>query len=388
MDESTPRDESPPGNRHAQHTDRQAARRNDALRRIAANPLDLSPHFPRIAERWEAWWHRENRRPLLLGGVRRDASLRWDKAFDLLENTEAWLSVRRSQCEHTYWMDATPPSIRVDIGPVTIGAYLGAPLIVDEQTQTSWQSPIIEDWQDVEELTLTPHTEWYERVRELLRATARDAAGRYLVCLPDLAGAIDVLTRLRGTEQLMLDLFEYPEQVKACAERLVSVWESVFFEFYDLVLDQGSAPVQWLHAWSSTPYTLPTCDFNALIGPKQFDEFCLPSLRRQASIAGRCLFHLDGPDAARHAPSLARTEEITAVQFTPGTGTPSALAQMEMFRMLQNAGKPVVVVCPYEEATQVARELDHAGLAIIPESIPSVKAAEELEREVAGHARE
>ena len=80
--------------------------------------------------------------------------------------------------------------------------------------------------------------------------------------------------------------------------------------------------IQWLGCWSPVPYTLPTCDFNYMISPAQFAEFCLPSLREQARRAGRCVFHLDGPGASRHAPALAAEPAITAIQYTPGAGTP------------------------------------------------------------------
>ena len=356
---------------------------SNALRRVSSRPLDLSPGFPEIAARWEHWWARANRTPLLLGGVRKTTVGRWDKAFDLLGDPSAWLEVRRAQCENTYWIDATPPSIRVDIGPVTIGAYVGAPLEFDTETQTSWQTPIIEDWAKVSASGFTPSGEWLPRVKELLAATARDGAGQYLVCLPDLSGAIDTLANLRGTERLIVDLFDEPEAVKSAADALVAVWEGIFFDFYTTILDAGSAPVQWLNAWSETPYTIPTCDFNAMIGPDQFREFCLPSLSRQGAIAGRCLFHLDGPDAARHAPALAETREITAVQFTPGAGTPSALVHVPMFRMLQDAGKPILVVCPYDETVELANKLDPGGLAIWPHDVPGIDGARKLEDTVA-----
>ncbi len=199
------------------HEESTATWRLEALRELGSKALSLSPGFPRIASRWEAWWHRQNESPLLLGSVRRSGSIRQDKAFDLLHDTQAWLAVRRAQCENTYWIDATPPSIRVDIGPVTIGAYLGAELKFDQETQTSWQTPVIDDWETFEskELSLAGH--WFARVRELLQATARDGAGRYLVCLPDLSGAMDTLANLRGTEKLIFDLFERPETVKSAA---------------------------------------------------------------------------------------------------------------------------------------------------------------------------
>ena len=69
---------------------------------------------------------------------------------------------------------------------------------------------------------------------------------------------------------------------------------------------------------------------------------------------------------------------ITAVQFTPGAGTPSALARLEMFRRLQSAGKPVLAVCPAEEVPALLDRLDPRGLALWPQDLASPQQADAL----------
>jgi len=134
--------------------------------------------------------------------------------------------------------------------------------------------------------------------------------------------------------------------------------------------------------WSSVPYTLPTCDFCALIGPRDFVEVCLPSLAEQARRAGRCVFHLDGPQAARHALALAAEPAITAIQYTPGAGTPSAVAKLATLREIQKAGKPLYVICPKGEVEVLAGELDPRGLALNPEGVGTPAEADDLLRVV------
>jgi hypothetical protein len=161
-----------------------------------------------------------------------------------------------------------------------------------------------------------------------------------------------------------MDLYDERESITAAARMATDAWQACYSLIHDAILDEGAGPVQWLNCWSNTPYTLPTCDFNALIGVDDFREVCLPSLVDQATRAGRCVFHLDGPNAARHAPTLAKTEAITAVQFTPGAGTESALAQLDMFKMLQAHGKPIVIATPRREVDAIVRALDPRGLVI------------------------
>ena len=147
------------------------------------------------------------------------------------------------------------------------------------------------------------------------------------------------------------------------APEAVDAWETVFARVYDLVLGHGTGIIQWVTSWADSPYTLPTCDFNALIGPQDFDQVCMPSLKEQAKRAGLCVFHLDGPEAARHAETLAKDPDITAVQFTAGAGTPSALAKVEMFRMIQQHATPLFIECPAAEIRELTQALPPRGVA-------------------------
>ena len=110
----------------------------------------------------------------------------------------------------------------------------------------------------------------------------------------------------------------------------------------------------------------------------RFADTCLPSLSEQARRAGLCVFHLDGPDAARHAESLAQAPEITAVQYTPGAGTPSAMSVLPMLRMFQQHKVPLFIDCPLDEVQQVVQELDPAGIAIRPSGFATPQEADAL----------
>lgn len=351
---------------------------------IARRPLRFRPDFPDVARRWEAWWRCEATRPLLLVSAPKRKDLYWGKAFDHMGQPAEWLRLRRLQVENTHYAGDSIPSIRVDIGPVATAAFLGAPLHLSESEQTSWQDPTIDDWRARPALTLSPDQPVWRQVLELTLFTAQDAAGKYLVCFPDLTGAIDVLANMRGPERLCMDLYDEREAVKQAALEVVDAWHAAFEALHTAALDAGAGVIQWVGAWSSAPHTVPTCDFNALIGGDDFADVCLPSLRKQAGLAGRAVLHLDGPAAARHAVALAAEPHIQAIQYTPGAGTPSALAMLDMLRMLQRAGKPILVMCPAEEVEALAGALDPRGLALCPSGVATPAdadaMAERLER--------
>ncbi len=354
----------------------------ESLRKVSSQPLSFCPDFQQVAKRWEAWWRFDADRPLLVAPTRKRADIRWDKAFDLLEKPDAWLEVRRQQFENTCWIGDTLPNIRVDIGPVATAAFLGAPLHFALEENTSWQTPIIDEWSDEAVLVLDENNHWLQVVLQLAQRVAQDAAGKYVVALPDLSGAVDILANMRGSQSLLTDLYDNPDAIVRAADKLMDAWERVFVLMYDTVTGADAGVVNWLLAWSDRAYALPTCDFNFMIGPEHFQKICLPSLAEQSRRAGRCLFHLDGEGASRHAEALAEEPLITAIQYSPGAGTPSALAKLDMFRLFQEARKPLVVACPQTEVPELIDKLDHRGLAIFPD-VDTPEEAERLVRIVA-----
>ena len=311
-----------------------------------------------MARRWERWWSFDADRPLLLASAHKRSDIRWGKVFDLLDRPAEWLEARRLQVESTHYVGEAIPSIRADIGPVTIAAFAGAPLHLAENEQTSWQEPIIADWDDSLNLSrLDTGNGWFKRVMELLALVASDGASRYVACLPDLTGAIDALSNLRGPQRLCLDLFENRDRVIRHSLELVDAWEQAFARMHELVLEKGTGIVHSLGCWSMVPHTLPSCDFNALIGTRDFEEVCLPSLREQALRAGRCILHVDGPQAVRHAEVISSGGRNHGGAVHPWERTPSAAAKLPMFRLLQQHRKPVYVSCPSGEVERIAGEL-------------------------------
>ncbi len=341
--------------------------------------LGLEPRFAEIAHRWEAWWRFESDRPLLVGTAPRERGGSWTKPFQFIESPAEWLAASRAHMEATYFLDQTIPSIRVDFGPVLTAAFLGAELEFALRENTSWQHPLDDVYSA--DLSIDPTQRWYQACMKLAETTARDAAGDYLVCLPDFSGATDVLANLRGSEPLLMDLYDRADDVLRVLPRLVDAWERAFFDFLTITSAANAGITSWLQAWSAIPYTVPTCDFNSMIGPDQFAEFCLPYLEDQGARAGRCLFHLDGPDAARHASALGASR-IEAIQYTPGAGSTGAVPMIPMLRALQESGKPILVFVEPNEVAELTRSLDPAGLALYVTGVADEAAAHELEQQV------
>jgi len=342
----------------------------DGLTAIARQPLEFCEDFPRIAQRLEAWWRHELLdRPVFLAEADTRPEWAMTRRLELMHEPDAWFHEKILDIQQMHRVGDMLPRIRVDFGPVLLGSLLGGRREV--RSDTSWTHAFIgDDWSNAPDWTIRDdHPDW-RLLRDLTQRVARDAAGRYLLCTPDLGAAADVLLNLRGSEQLCLDVVTRPQTIKSAVDAIYASWQKAFTRLYALALEQGAGLIHWLGLWSNRPYAVPACDFNALIGPRHFRELFLPEIAREAAAAGRAVFHLDGPDAARHIDALLEVTEIDAIQFTPGAGSPSALAWLDMLRRIQSKGRSLLIFCPAQEVLTLAESLRPEGLAILIEQSP------------------
>ncbi|HOW69143.1 MAG TPA: hypothetical protein PKY77_00965 [Phycisphaerae bacterium] len=338
------------------------------LEQVSSRPLEFCPDFPDIARRFEAWWaHDAIDRPIFIATANTNPARPINRRLELLGQPEAWLEAKLADLRQLHRLGDALPHIRVDFGPVLLGALFGGRL--EFGSDTAWTHAFIDDdWSNEPDWTVRYDNPWYQLLGKLVELVSADAAGRYLVCTPDLGGSADVLLNLRGATGLCLDVIDRPERLGAAINRIYPAWRQVFADLYRGATRRGAGLIHWLGLWSDRPYVIPACDFNAMISPRQFRGLCLPDIARQAATVGRAVFHLDGPDAARHIDDLLEVPGIQAIQFTPGAGTPSAIPWLPMFQKIQARGRSLLIFCPPGEILEVCRGLRWEGLAILLEA--------------------
>lgn len=336
-----------------------------SLHRVSSSGLQLCPQFPVLARRHEAWWNHDLLdRPLFLGTANTNPSQAITRRLELLHDPDAWLAAKQADMRQTQYVGDALPNIRVDFGPVMLGGLLGG--AVWFESDTTWTEAFIkDDWSNAPGGCIPDDGPWWNLLRLLLARVAEDAAGRYLLCTPDLGGSADLMLNLRGSSQLCVDVVDQPQRVRAAIDAVYPAWRRAFCELYRIATAAGAGLIHWLGLWSDVPYMIPACDFSFMIGPEAFERVCLPDIARQAATVGRAVFHLDGPGAARHIDALLEVPHIQAVQFTPGSGAPSALPWVEMFRKIQQKGRSVLIVAPAEEVMQLCDALNPRGLAFL-----------------------
>lgn len=346
-------------------TDERKQHWTSILTQLSQEPLEFLPQFPRIAQRHEAFWQQDCLdRPLLLSWMNSQPERPTSRRLELLHSPERWLAEKFQDMRQMQWIGDAIPFIRVDFGPVFMTMLAGlTPKFVSD---TTWYDPVLkDDWSNAPDWQFHDDTQWMQLFRELLSLTAADAAGRYAVCTPNLGGTDEVLLNYRGSAQLCLDVIDQPEQIIAAVDAIHPEWERMTALLYDTILDAGAPLIQWQHLWSNQPYTLPSSDFNALIGPRDFQKLFLPDIEKRAKTVGRASFHLDGPDAARHIDALLECDALDVIQFTPGDGKAPARTYANMFQKVQARGKSCLIACRKADVFPLCDVLAPEGLAFL-----------------------
>jgi len=300
-------------------------------------------------ERNEAFWRGElTERPLLwvtVAGARPGTPPRapatdeqqWTDVAYQIEKTEDALS-------RTYFTADALPTHNPWLGPDQFAAWLGGGLSFSTRDNTSWTKPFVEDWARHAELTIDPGNRWWRTYLDILHASVDRGKGRWVTTYPDLHSGIDALGAIRGPERLMIDLLTEPDVIKRAMRRMTRLWKEVVDTVSSIVLPAGQGTTNWTMGWSEERFIcVGQNDFSCLIGPEMFDEFVREDTASCCAHADRSIYHLDGPGALQHVPTLLAIEELDCVQWIQGAGKPLPSEWIGLLRRVQDAGKTVQV---------------------------------------------
>jgi len=271
--------------------------------------------------------------------------------------------------ENTVYYAEAFPAAFVNCGPGCLSAMLGGTHRWAESTVWFENGPVITDWAYAPAPALRRDCTIYQLVDTLTQRllAAGENGRRFFTTLTDIGGTYDILAALRGTQNLLLDLYDHPEKVMAYAERLRPVWLAYFRQYSQRLIARQGGMTSWMRIWSDKLWYPLQCDFAAMVSPEMFGAFALPDLRWQTEHMDRSVYHLDGPGQLPHVEQLLSLPQLNAVQWTPGDGNES-LGDPRWFGLyeeVQRAGKGLVLLgVTFEELETLLRHVSTKGLFI------------------------
>lgn len=183
-----------------------------------------------------------------------------------------------------------------------------------------------------------PDGKWAKRIKDLYYAGLEYWKGAVVMGLPDLGGVMDVAASLRGTENLLTDLYDDPEEVLRFIGETETAWYDAYKDLSAVLAPQGCYTT-WCGLLSTEPNYIIQCDFCYMIGNPMFREFVLPTLERDSRKLAHTIYHLDGVGELKHLDDVLAIPGIAAVQWMPGAEKPPAPEWIDVYKKITAAAK-------------------------------------------------
>jgi len=258
------------------------------------------------------------------------------------------------------------PHVCPYFGAGVIAAFLGATMKKAVTEGTIWFQP--ERQREIGDLHFQydPENFLFRRIQDIYRTGLERWGGQVQMAMTDLGGSLDILSTFRPSENLLLDLYDHPEDVKRLNWELHDIWWKYFDAFNALLRPVNPGYTAWTQMYSETPYYMLQCDFCYMISPEMFDEFVKPELQASCRRLGNAFYHLDGPGELPHLDSLLSIPELKGIQWIPGTRQPDMAHWPEVYRKIRDAGKLIQINGPLSTLDALTKQLGSAkGICLL-----------------------
>jgi hypothetical protein len=335
-------------------------------------PLNL--HFPddgweRIRQDWCAWWAGELPRSLIvLECIEPKDAVTLHYASTFLGNygweadASELLDLFISRLEATHYLGDAFPRFWPNYGPGVVAAFTGAGLQATQDT--TWFSPT--EVESIGKLHILPSADgpWWQQVKTVTQAAVERWGNQLSIGFTDLGGNLDVLAHLRGSQRLLLDLSDDPQEVDRLIWKTHHLWMQCYRALLSLTRNSQGITC-WGPCWSPASGYLLQSDFSYMISPHMFERFVLPDLSACCEDLDYPFYHSDGKGQLAHLDILLSLVKLRGIQWVPGDGQPQAEHWLPLIARIRKSGKLCQVYVSAEGALDILRELGGKGLLLV-----------------------
>jgi hypothetical protein len=256
-------------------------------------------------------------------------------------------------------------------------AMLGSPVQAGEESM--WAEEGGFDYVNTPNLDWSPENPWRRKYLEFVSVLKNHFANRLPVGQPILRGVSDIIAALRGSSQMIFDLYDFPEKYKELGKLCTDLVRT-------LVRDQqrltgpfaGGYFIEQFSLWAPGPIIRMQEDASALFSPGLYEKLLQEEDRRLADAFPYSLIHL-------HSSSLFLLDRILKVEpilcFQINKDAAAAIPEeIPYFKMVQKSGKRLLIrgKLTLEDLALLRKDLSPRGLYLQivvenPEEIPKLQ---------------
>jgi 5-methyltetrahydrofolate--homocysteine methyltransferase len=325
--------------------------------------------WKRIKRDWTAWWNHDLDRPMVVVDVYEWQGQSfvpqfegWNIEKDIFPVEQVLDYYQRILQDVTFHGDSWP-RWWPNFGAGIIAGFQGASIGVDENTV--WFEPLINTGLEDIKLQYDPQNFWWRWVKSITRAAVERWGDQITIATTDLGGNADILASLRGTQNLLIDLYDAPEVVDRLASRITQLWIRYYDELHQIIKTTNNGTTSWAPMWAPGRYYMLQSDFAYMISPPMFERFVLPDLEKICNHLDYGFYHLDGKGQIPHLDMMLAIENLRGIQWIPGDGAPPPEKWLPLLKRIREAGKLCQVYVSAKGALTIAKELGGKGFTFM-----------------------
>ncbi|PNV60576.1 hypothetical protein C0033_18855 [Clostridium sp. chh4-2] len=298
--------------------------------------------YKRLSDDYEKWWNKELDRPIfnivLKNGPQFTRGELLEFVYDLNLPAEEVMKLYEKQFSAQDFLADGFPFFYVRTTGL-LGVFMGQEYEVSPANGTVWYKGMETDPENMH-FQVDKNHPMYRRMMELNVKFQDYFKGKAVLGGANLGGVCDVYHSIRGMENTIYDLSDYPDEVKAGMNEIHDQWMMVQKELLN-VIDPGinHGYTHWTGILTKVPYDMIQADLAFLVGPDDYREFIHPLIVKEAQAFERSMLHLDGPGFIKHMPDILGIPELNGVQWIPGAGAAPVGEWDEFYDMVDASDK-------------------------------------------------
>ncbi len=328
--------------------------------------------WQRIKQDYTAFWKGELDRPLITAYGSKDSSKgsgSFHSTYTPEDSTEVIVANAEKTIENTLCYGDAIPCFWPNFGPGLTSAMVDV-CELHHSADTIWFEP--KEMKQLQEINIKAdlENEWFVKIKNVTRLAVEKFGSQAQVAFTDLGGNLDLLSACRTPNNLLMDLIDFPDEVKRVTWEFHEAWLVYYNELAEIIKKQQLGFTPWALTWAPGRTYIMQCDFASMISPDMFKEFVVPELLKTCQKLDYTFFHLDGPAMVPHIEHLLDIEELRGVQWQPGVGAPSGDTWTELISKIMEAGKLVQLITNRERTLSAIRNFGSKNIMyLITESL-------------------
>jgi hypothetical protein len=212
---------------------------------------------------------------------------------------------------------------------------------MDVSAGTTWRHPVINEWDNLNNLHLDPENPWFQGITAMNQRYLTAFDGDYCVQTFSHFGPMDMANALRGND-LFTDFYDSPDEVHQLMKKTVEATLWLENEQRNIVPMINGGTAIW-GTWMPGNAVFMSEDATDLCAPAIFREFGKPYTEQISTAGGGCWIHHHAKGLHVHD-EIAKVDGLRMTELSWDPNCPRPIDNLEKL-FAQNNGIPLMTRC-------------------------------------------